>query len=118
MAQEWKQIGIVKLLYKQKTEPFSVHTALDLPFQRTIKCDVDRTRSDILTSDEKILLENMLTLFCKQSQISYKQGMNEILGVFLLLCRQGLPDYIAFLCFKEFISRFLLPTFADEVRKI
>ncbi|OMJ78598.1 hypothetical protein SteCoe_21522 [Stentor coeruleus] len=110
----WKQMRLIKLLYKTPQEEFSIITDLNLPNQQVIKCDVERTRSDEITSEEKFLLENMLTLYCKQTSISYKQGMNEILVPFLVLCRYGMPYYIAYTCFKEFINSCLKTMFQDE----
>lgn len=111
----WEEMNLIKLLYKTPQEEFSIFTDLDLPNQRVIKCDVDRTRSDEITTEEKYLLENMLTLYCKQTGVSYKQGMNEILVPFLVLCRDGMPHYIAYTCFKEFINSCLKTMFQDEV---
>ena len=111
----WQENRLYNLLCKTNMQEFSVMTSLDLPNQRVIKCDVDRTKSGEITDEERNLLENMLTLYCKETNTSYKQGMNEILVPFLLLCRDGMPYYVAFTCFKEFIAKCLKTMFEDDV---
>lgn len=60
---------------------------LNLPNQRVIKNDCDRTR----VKDKPLLisfreyLECLLTFYCKKNETKYKQGMNEIVGPFVLL---------------------------------
>ena len=58
-----------------------------MPNQRVVKNDCDRTRvkdRPLLTSFREYL-ESMLTYYCKKNAIKYKQGMNEILGPFILI---------------------------------
>jgi hypothetical protein len=57
-------------------------TPLDLDNQMVISLDIARTRNPILPFKEKA--EKMLTLFCKAHKITYKQGMNEVISLFLL----------------------------------
>jgi hypothetical protein len=57
-------------------------TQLDLENQAIISLDIDRTRNSI--KHAKIKAEKMLTLFWKLHNIKYKQGMNEIVSLFLL----------------------------------
>ena len=114
----WEEIKLVQLLYKTKKEEFSVTTSLDLHNQRVIRCDVERTKFDEITIEEKETLEHMLTLYCKETGTSYKQGMNEVLVQFLLLCRTGMPKFVAYCCFKEFINECLNSMFKDDVLDI
>ena len=101
----WEDLKLVKLPLNSHIDEFSIFTTLDLPNQREIKCDVDRTKSEEITKEEKKILEHMLTLYCKETSTSYKQGMNEVLVQFLLICRRGMPYYLAYCCFKEFVSQ-------------
>lgn len=105
----------VELFIDPQTEEFSVYTELDLENQRTITLDVARTKSDMLTAEEKEELERMLTYYCKTEQHTYKQGMNEILVPFLLLGRQGVPKHIIYTCFTKFVARFISTLFRDDV---
>lgn len=105
----WKQI--LNIPY---TQEFSIITPLDLPTQRIIQSDVDRTRSDILTPAEKINLELLLTYYCKENNISYKQGMNEIMAPFLYLSRSDLPLHLVYTFFKHFVHSVLGNMFVDH----
>lgn len=88
---------------------------MDLEDQRTITLDVARTKSDMLTAEEKVELERMLTYYCKTEGHTYKQGMNEILVPFLLLGRQGISKHIIYTCFSKFVARFISTLFKDDV---
>lgn len=57
-------------------------TTLDSDNQTTIALDIDRTRNTIKMYKTKA--EKMLTLFCKAHNIRYKQGLNEVISMFLL----------------------------------
>lgn len=96
-------------------EEFSVYTEMDLEDQRTITLDVSRTKSDMLTPEEKVELERMLTYYCKTKNHTYKQGMNEILVPFLLLAREGIQKHIIYTCFSKFIDMFISTLFKDDV---
>jgi hypothetical protein len=97
---------------------FPIEVEMDLEDQRMISVDVARTKSDILTAEEKLELEKILTFYCKTKKHSYKQGMNEILVPFLLLSRQGIPKHIIYTCFSNFIEKFLPTLFQDDVKFI
>ena len=71
-------LSLVNRLCGFDIEEFSIFTELDLVNQRVISIDVARTKTNILSPEEKITLETMLTFYCKTEKISYKQGMNEI----------------------------------------
>jgi GTPase-activating protein len=106
---EWKV-----LLKIPDSESFSIITALDLPNQRIIKSDVERTRTGILCEKEKVQLEHLLNYYCKEYNTSYKQGMNEIMAPFLLMTREGLPIHMAYLFFKSFVHSHLPTMFVDH----
>ena len=59
----------------------------DLSFQEQIKKDIERTkvRESILMSSFTQYLEFFLTYYCKEQNIFYKQGLNEIFAPFILL---------------------------------
>lgn len=106
---------LVKSLCPSEVQEFSIETDLDLENQRTISMDVVRTRSELLTPEERLVLEKMLTYYCKTEKLSYKQGMNEILAPFLLLTRRNIPAYVCYTCFKSFVEKFIPTLFVDEV---
>jgi hypothetical protein len=85
---ESNRIYIWKLyLSPDDSEEVILTTEYDLHNQRVIKTDSERTRNMLITEDERDLLEQILTTYCKNENVSYKQGMNEVLSPFLLLGR-------------------------------
>lgn len=102
------------ILKVQEVPFFSLFTNLDLPNQRVINSDVDRTRTGVLTMKEKGQMEMLLTYYCKEFNTSYKQGMNEIVAPFLLMARHGLPLHMVYLLFKTFLHKYLPTMFADQ----
>jgi hypothetical protein len=107
--------GLVNRLIDSPIADFPINTPLDLPNQRIISMDVARTKSSILTQDEKLTLEILLTLYCKTENITYKQGMNEIFAPFFLLSRQGVPLHVCYTCFQKFVGNFIPTLFVDDV---
>lgn len=88
--------------------------------QRVIKADVDRTRSDnpfFKQAEVRLKMEAMLTCWCQQQGVKYKQGLNEVIAPFL--CLQKEPEGSApsddeiFACFTAFLRRFA-PLFESE----
>lgn len=61
------------------------------------------------------LAEKLITLFCKKHQISYKQGLNEIVAVFISLFKQNdqTDDFQIYNCFTRFMNIFM-PTFYGD----
>ena len=57
----------------------------------------------------------MLTYYCKETNTSYKQGMNEIFVNFLLLIRKGLSIDAVYAMSKSFIEICLFSMFKDNV---
>ena len=94
---------------------FTFDIDLDIERQRDIVLDSQRTRSDILTQEEKKTLEKLLAFYCKTEGIKYKQGMNEILAPFLLLNRNKIPLHICYTCFKNLIKKLIPTLFMDDV---
>jgi hypothetical protein len=85
--------------------------------QRVIKNDCDRTR----VKDKPLLisfreyLESMLTFYCKNNNIKYKQGMNEIVGPFILL-KAKVPVSLSkiFNMFSCFLEKFLTNYYKED----
>ena len=69
-------------------EPLSAWAAsLDLPNQRVIRVDVERTRQELPEfhkQDTRDRLERLLTYYCKKRGAKYKQGLNELLAPMLM----------------------------------
>jgi Rab-GTPase-TBC domain len=114
--EEYSIENLVKSLCDPQIPDLLFDTELDLENQRVITMDVARTKSDILTPEERLLLEKMLTYYCKTENISYKQGINEILAPFLLLNRSNIPLSVCYNCFKNFVKKFIPTLFANDVR--
>ena len=62
-------------------------------------CDCKRTRCLLpeFTTDLQLLMERMLTCFCKEQAIPYKQGMNEVLRPQQLWSSGGVVFHSCFL---------------------
>ena len=84
-----------------------------MPNQRVIKTDSERTRNKQLTKNEKGMLELLLTYYCKQEQIFYTQGLNEVLAPFIIFLREGLSLCKVYLYFKNFVKNYLNCMFID-----
>lgn len=57
----------------------------------------------------------MLTLFCKSHNIKYKQGLNEIISLFILSGEEGkAQDFEVYNSFNRFMHTFI-PTFYNDV---
>ena len=93
---------------------------LDLINQRVIRVDIERTLPHLQSmrrADVRHDMEVLLTRYCKQQRISYKQGMNYLLAPFfflqpLPLSRAGRHGLSAL--YSAFISALLPNTFSDE----
>lgn len=101
-------------LCQQDAPSLSLDVALDLPNQRVVHSDVERTRNPFMTPEEKQLAEHLLTLYCKTEAISYKQGMNEVLAPFLFLGRQSLSPLQIYHMYSSFMRNYLRSTYEDE----
>ena len=90
----------------------------DTEFQKVINNDCKRTRvrESVLIENFKEILENIITYYCKDKNIYYKQGLNEIFGPLLLMkykC-QGLTLSKIFLLGETFIDKFLPNYFYEK----
>ncbi|CAJ1420129.1 unnamed protein product [Effrenium voratum] len=64
------------------------HGSLDEPNQRVIRADCERTRADMEYFRQPLVrdkMEAMLTCWCRTQKERYKQGLNEVLALFLYL---------------------------------
>eukprot|EP00743_Colponemidia_sp_Colp-15_P006238 GILK01006710.1.p1 GENE.GILK01006710.1~~GILK01006710.1.p1 ORF type:complete len:699 (+),score=120.13 GILK01006710.1:35-2131(+) len=85
--------------------------------QDVIRADVDRTHVHhaVFQDDaSKQDLELMLTLYCLHHNVSYKQGMHEVLAPLFLLS-PALPLPVIYQLYSHIIQRFLPRMFADEL---
>jgi hypothetical protein len=98
-------------------QPFEIPDERNPSANRTLHVDVLRTKSGILTQEERDELEIMLTFYCKKENHTYKQGMNEILVPFLMMGREGVERHVIYTCFSKFIEKFISTLFRDDVRK-
>lgn len=109
----WKVLFKQLFLLPEKPEDLKIACDFDLPNQRVINNDAERTRNDLLIKQEKFDLELLLTYYCKETGIFYKQGLNELLAPFLFLSRSGLSLTETYLCFHHFISSYMPTIFID-----
>ena len=89
--------------------------SFDLPNQRVIKVDINRTYQYIelfQQDDIKHNIEVLLTLYCKQHGVSYKQGMNYILAPFFLLNNLNITDI--YMLYQTFINNLINNIFNDN----
>ncbi len=89
--------------------------AFDLPNQRVISRDIERTLPhEPIFQDTKTKhrMEVLLTLYCKRHNVSYKQGMNYIMAPLFLI---SLTDAgLIYRMYEAFIARMLSNTFSDD----
>lgn len=62
-------------------------TVCDLDNQRVVRADAERTRGN--EALDKDVIELVLTKYCKNNAIKYKQGLNEVLAPFLYLMEEN-----------------------------
>lgn len=94
-----------------------LEVALDEMNQRVVACDCKRTRCLHPEFDEKTqrLMERMLTCYCKQQNLKYKQGMNEVLAPFVFLFARGLVSVeTCYGLFAAFMGAYMIPLYADD----
>lgn len=98
----------------------------DLPNQRVIRVDVERTRVDLpefRKDATQELLTTLLTYFCKTRKTRYKQGLNEVLAPFVYLVKvdtyhsKVAEEALIFNLWVSFIDRFL-PHLYDDVESV
>ena len=85
--------------------------------QKVIKNDVARTRvrESILVPSFTEYLEFFITYYCKQNSIKYKQGLNEIIGLFILLkykIKISLSEIYNLI--QAFVNKFLTNYYREE----
>lgn len=107
--QKWKSY-----LLPEDIIDFPITCSMDMPNQRVIRTDAERTRNKQLSKSEKGLLELFLTFYCKQESIYYKQGLNEVLAPFMLFMRDGVSMCNVYLYFKNFVKNYLPSMFVDK----
>jgi len=110
-------------LKNQSCRPYSTWAAsgeLTEPNQRVIKADCERTRGDteyFRRPDIRSKMESMLTCWCQEQGVRYKQGLNEVLAPFIYLqttVGEASPDDDqVYLCFRSFLRRYV-PFFDSE----
>ena len=101
-------------LLPERPADFAICCSFDLPNQRVIRNDSERTRNDLLLTREKYVLELLLTYYCKNTHTFYKQGLNELLAPFLILGRHGLTLTEIYLYFHNFIRNYMPTLFIDK----
>jgi hypothetical protein len=107
--QKWKHF-----LLPEDIVDFPITCTMDMVNQRVIRTDAERTRNKQLSKSEKGILELLLTFYCKQENIYYKQGLNEVLAPFMLFMRDGVSMCNVYLYFKQFIKNYLPSMFVDK----
>ncbi|CAG9325901.1 unnamed protein product [Blepharisma stoltei] len=107
-------LRINQLLIPDEILPYNVETKLDHFSQAIIKSDSERTRADQLTAEERKFIERLLTRYCKEHELGYIQGMNEVIGPFVYMMRDGIPIHKVYSCFENFVGVCLPYLFIDK----
>lgn len=99
------------------TTPLSSPTApkFDLYNQRVVRADIERTLPHLRTFQSPKVrhdMEVILTSYCKNHTVSYKQGLNYVLAPFFLLNLPTRDD--TYSLFEAFIAKLLPSTFVDS----
>lgn len=74
-----------------------------------IEKDVKRTRPSLARFKQPAVrgaLLRLLSLFCQRHQVTYVQGLNELLAPFILLADTGSNPRLAYALFSAFVARF------------
>lgn len=85
------------------------HAVTDHNSREQIEKDVERTRPGLARFKQLAVrgaLLRLLSLFCDRHQVSYVQGLNELLAPFILLADTGSNPRIAYALFSAFVARF------------
>lgn len=98
-ARKW-----IELLNISEIRPFQLTTELNYVDLRVIQQDVRRTRIPLLNEHDRRRLETMIIYYCKDRQVTYKQGMHEIFAGFYLMTKEGVPEYMAYTLCAGFIE--------------
>lgn len=84
--------------------------SFNLENQRVVTVDVERTRPGLeqfkLPETQDTLLR-VLTYYCKERAIGYKQGMHEVLAPFVALSHPAMAITDIYRCYGKFIDKFL-----------
>jgi len=87
---------------------------LDLPNQRVVKNDCNRTRVGTFDESQRDNLEKLLTFYCKRENITYKQGLNEVAAPFINFQKSSVNISNIYNYLVLFIDRFLPTSFIDK----
>ncbi|KAL4504050.1 hypothetical protein ABPG72_022680 [Tetrahymena utriculariae] len=93
-----------------------LNSTLDLPNQLVIRQDTKRTRCGTFDSEMHVKLEHFLTFYCKQQEIKYKQGLNELAAPFLYLTTSSYNVTLShsYNYFINFLDKFVPNFFQDS----
>lgn len=132
--QVWKHLLAVPLDLNEAEEQAAIdNVPLDLPNQRVIRVDAERTRINEAEFSEAGMLgriQRLLTYYCKAGYccqgtaakglvldgVGYKQGLNEVLAVFLHASKAGgeSTDGAVMAAFAKFLARFAPRIYASH----
>lgn len=97
-------------------------TVCDLENQRVVRADAERTRG--AEQLDKDLIELVLTKYCKNNSLKYKQGLNEVVAPFMYMMQENqryidtsgskLDLKFVYNCFSGFINRYLTNFYEEE----
>ncbi len=117
-VKNWKDILYVNIIdEKLKDDSEILNTINNHENQRVIKNDVARTRvrESVLLPSFSEYLEFFITYYCKQNRIKYKQGLNEIIGIMILLkYKIKITLSEIFNLIQAFVSKFLTNYYREE----
>jgi Rab-GTPase-TBC domain len=115
MIKNWNTVPLYRVLNPELAYSYNFFDSFDTGNDYILDCDCDRTRPDQLNNSDRVVLKNMIKYFCKEYKIKYKQGINEVIAPFIMLCDKGLNYGCAYECFKSFLKACLPNLFHDEV---
>lgn len=101
----------------QTDDSIIFNSPLDLPNQRVVRADCERTRGNERNIQESFVeyCEKFLTFYCKQNKIKYRQGLNEIAGPFVLIkSKVNISFSRLFNMFSLFIDKYLTNYFVED----
>uniref|UniRef100_A0A6A7FZ30 TBC1 domain family member 23 n=1 Tax=Hirondellea gigas TaxID=1518452 RepID=A0A6A7FZ30_9CRUS len=115
-AQIWKiLLGLGPSGALSSQIPQRIESRKPLFNQRVIRVDVERTRASdpfFKSAETRHELEVILTEYCRNNAISYKQGMNYVLAPFFMVGLENRDDIYAL--YTAFIAHIMPNTFTDD----
>jgi hypothetical protein len=110
----WQSLLFGRKLPDAKNNELSLDDIPKNIHDRVILADVKRTGNKEFQAKHQSRMHRLLTYFCYQRQMRYRQGLNEVLAPLVALRDPPLPDSQLLLMLDMLSSKFLSNAFFDD----